>query len=162
MTTNLPLHPTPVTPPEQMLRIMYSSVIPQSWSESDLETLLAQCVANNERNDITGVLMVDGALNIQYIEGPEASVKTLWQRISEDTRHHLVVQLYEESGTLPRLFGRWAMLRGQASRPEMLSLIRQAHSQSDAQPRPAWSLAIAPLIILLDPAHSQAYAKAVG
>ena len=162
MNTNQPLKSTSAAEQGPLLRIMYSSVITQSWTETDLETLLTQCVANNERNDITGVLMVDGSLNIQYIEGPEAHVKTLWQRISEDTRHHLVVQLYEESGALPRLFGRWAMLRGQASRSEMLSLIRNAHSQSETQPRPAWSLAMAPLIILLDPAHSQAYAKAVA
>ena len=143
-----------------LLRIMYSSVMPKNLDEKELNLLLAQSVANNKRDDITGVLMVDRALYIQYIEGPQEAVRALWQRIGQDTRHHLIVQLYEEEGLQPRLFGQWAMLRGNASRAEMLSLIRNAYIQSDTLPRPAWSLAIAPLIILLDSAYSQAYAKA--
>ena len=144
-----------------LLRIMYTSVTHSSWGDQGLDSLLAQCVKNNVRSDITGVLMVDGLLNIQYIEGPEQVVRGLWQRISIDKRHHLIVQLYEEEGELPRLFGQWAMLRGQTSRAEMLSLIRNAYLESDASPRPVWSLAIAPLIILLDSNYSQAYARAV-
>ena len=143
-----------------MYCIMYSSVMPKNLDEKELNLLLAQSVANNKRDDITGVLMVDRALYIQYIEGPQEAVRALWQRIGQDTRHHLIVQLYEEEGLQPRLFGQWAMLRGNASRAEMLSLIRNAYIQSDTLPRPAWSLAIAPLIILLDSAYSQAYAKA--
>jgi hypothetical protein len=142
-----------------LLRIMYSSVTQTPLGEQGLKSLLSQCVTNNVRDGITGVLMIDGALNIQYFEGPQAPVKALWQRISQDTRHHLIVQLYEEEGMLPRLFGEWAMLRGQSSRPEMLSLIRNAYLQSESIPRPTWSLAIAPLVILLDPNYRQAYAK---
>jgi Sensors of blue-light using FAD len=146
-------------PRSPLLRIMYSSVTQTPLGERGLAGLLAQCVANNVRDGITGVLMVDGALNIQYFEGPEAAVKALWQRICQDARHHLIVQLYEEAGMLPRLFGQWAMLHGQASRMEMLNLIRKAYLESDTIPRPAWSLAIAPLVILLDPNYRQAYAK---
>ncbi len=149
---------TPATNP--MLRIMYTSVMPHDVGEPELNNLLARSVANNERDGITGVLMVDRTLYIQYFEGPEAAVRALWRRIGDDPRHHLVVQLYEESGLLPRLFGQWAMLRGKTSRAEMLSLIRNADLQSGTHPRPAWSLAIAPLVILLDPAYHQAYAKA--
>lgn len=144
-----------------LLRIMYSSVMPLALNEAELNDLLVQSVANNERDGITGVLMVDRTLYIQFFEGPEAAVKALWSRISHDKRHHLIVQLYEESGMLKRLFGQWAMLRGKASRAEMLSLIRNADAQTDVASRPAWSLAIAPLVILLDPQYSQAYAAAV-
>ncbi len=145
----------------QLLRIMYSSVAQEAWDKKDVQALFTQSVENNLRDDITGVLMVDGALNIQYIEGPELAIRSLWQRISQDTRHHLIVQLYEEEGLLPRLFGQWAMLQGQSSRAEMLSLIRNSYMAVDTIPKPAWSLAMAPLVILLDSNYAHAYAKAV-
>ena len=146
--------------PSQLLRIMYSSVTQTAWNKKDMQSLFAQCVKNNKHDDITGVLMVDGVLNIQYIEGPELAIRSLWQRLCEDSRHHLIVQLYEEEGMLPRLFGQWAMLHGQSSRAEMLSLIRNSYLAVDTIPKPAWSLAMAPLIILLDSNYAHAYAKA--
>ena len=151
---------TDLAPSHPLLRIMYSSVMPLALDERELNQLLVQSAASNEREGITGVLMVDQTLCIQFFEGPESAVKALWHRISDDRRHHLLVQLYEESGMQTRLFGQWAMLRGKASRVEMLSLIRNAHAQNQTEPRPAWSLAIAPLVILLDPQYNQAYAQA--
>ena len=142
-----------------LLRLMYSSVNIQEFDTQSLEDLLSTCVINNQLSDITGVLMVNGLLNVQYIEGPDQAIRTLWDRICSDKRHHCIVQLYEEQGDLSRLFADWAMLKGQASRSEMLELIRQAYIRSDLQPRPAWSLAIAPLVILLDPQYSVAYAQ---
>ncbi len=144
-----------------LLRLMYSSVNTQAFDAQSLDDLLTTCVINNQLSQITGVLMIDGLLNVQYIEGPEPAIRALWARISNDPRHHCIVQLYEEQGDLPRLFGQWAMLKGRASRSEMLELIRSAYVQSDMQPRPAWSLAIAPLVILLDPQYSVAYAQTV-
>jgi hypothetical protein len=146
---------------ERLLRIMYSSVCPRPLEQTSLQELLAQCVRNNQRNGITGALMVDGRLIVQYIEGPEAEIRSLWQRIEDDPRHYLVVQLYEEVGVLPRLFGQWSMLHGQASRSEMLNLIRNAYLQSKSDPKPAWSLAIAPLVIMLDAKYSKVYAQAL-
>jgi Sensors of blue-light using FAD len=160
MTTVLTEPKTGSAESSVLLRIMYSSVMPLALDETELNQLLVQSAANNQRDGITGVLMVDRTLYIQYFEGPEAAVKALWSRISADKRHHLIVQLYEENGMLKRLFGQWAMLRGKASRAEMLSLIRNADVQSDTVPRPAWSLAIAPLVILLDAQYNEAYAKA--
>lgn len=150
------------TQPVPLLRIMYSSVLQKTLTDQSLQSLLDQCISRNERDDITGVLMVNGKLCVQYIEGCEEPMLALWERISHDSRHHLIVQLYEESGATNRLFGRWAMLHGQASRAEMLGLIRKAYVQSEANPRPAWSLAMAPLVILLDDNYRHAYAEAAA
>jgi Sensors of blue-light using FAD len=152
---------SPKTRKERLLRIMYSSVCPQPMEQTSLQELLAQCVRNNQRNGITGALMVDGRLIVQYIEGPEAEIRALWKRIEDDPRHYMVVQLYEEEGLVPRLFGQWSMLHGQASRSEMLGLIRNAYLESKSDPKPAWSLAIAPLVIMLDAKYSKAYAQAL-
>lgn len=145
-----------------LLRIMYSSIAQESLNAFSLANLLVQSLANNARDEITGMLLVDGLLNLQYIEGPEPAVRKLWHRLGQDTRHHCIVQLYECEGMLPRLFEQWAMLHGKASRAEMLGLIRNAYRESDAMPKPAWSLAIAPLIVLLDNNYRHAYSSSAS
>ncbi len=113
---------------------------------------------NNQREDITGVLVANGRLNIQYLEGPEVAVRALWARIQSDTRHHSIVQLYEQVMQAPRLFPKWAMLRGQASKQEMLAMVRSAYLSADAASRPEWAQSIGPLMILLDGEFSHVYA----
>jgi hypothetical protein len=150
---------------EPLLRLMYASVSTAPLTHGGLNAIFDTSVRNNTAHHITGVLMCDGRLNIQVLEGPELAVRTLWTRIQADPRHHCIVQLYEEHSVTTRRFAQWAMLRGQSSRPEMLALVRNAYlatGQTDDHARPTWSQGIAPLMILLDGEFSHAYADAIN
>jgi hypothetical protein len=141
-----------------LLRLMYASVSSGPLTHGKLDAVFAQAQRNNARDGITGVLLADGRLNVHYVEGAEAVVLALWARIQVDPRHHSIVLLHQEPGATKRLFSQHALLRGQASRAEMLSLVRSAYQHTEGPARPAWAHAIAPLIILLDGEFGHAYA----
>ncbi|NJM44376.1 MAG: BLUF domain-containing protein [Brachymonas sp.] len=147
---------------EPLFRLMYSSVSINTLTQGQLADIFTVSIANNNRDHITGVLLADGRLNIQYLEGPEKLVQALWQRILVDTRHHCIVQLLEDrQSTAGRIFPDWAMLRGKTSRPEMLQLVRNAYSKLPLENRPIWASSVAPLMILLDSEYSSEYASAI-
>jgi Sensors of blue-light using FAD len=143
---------------ELLLRLMYSSVSAPEMTPQALNQIFEAAIRNNQRDEITGALIANGRLNIQYLEGPEAAVRALWARIQSDSRHHSIVQLYEQVLQAPRLFPEWAMLRGQASKQEMLAMVRSAYLRADASARPEWAQSIGPLMILLDGEFSHVYA----
>ena len=144
-------------PAEFLLRLMYSSVSAPELTPATLTKIFEKAVRRNHRDHITGALVVNRRQNIQYIEGPAAAVRDLWARIQADTRHHSVVQLYEQEVNGPRLFPLWPMLRGQASKQEMLALVRSAYLLADTPTKPDWAQSIGPLMILLDGEFSYAY-----
>jgi hypothetical protein len=147
-------------PPVALQRLMYCSVSRPPLTQGKLSAIFEASKQRNLRDDITGMLLADGRLNIHFIEGPEPAVQALWARIRADTRHHCLVLLLQELGASERLFAEHAMLRGQASRAEMLALVRTAYLQTEGAHRPVWAHAMAPLMILLDGEFSHAYAGA--
>ncbi len=137
---------------------MYCSVSAATPTPASLAQIFAVAQRNNLRDGITSVLLVDGRLLIQFIEGPEPSVQALWARICNDPQHHCIVQLLLHNGATQRLFGSWPMLHGQATRAEMLALVRNAYLSSSTAQRPVWAQSIGPLMILLDGEFSHAFA----
>jgi Sensors of blue-light using FAD len=146
---------------ELLLRLMYSSVSAPELTPQALNQIFEVAARHNQRDHITGALIANGRLNIQYFEGPALAVRALWARIQLDTRHHSIVQLYEQELQAPRLFPQWAMLRGQATKQEMLAMVRSAYLRADAAARPEWAQSIGPLMILLDGEFSHAYTTGV-
>lgn len=63
----------------------------------------------NQAHDITGVLIFDGQRFVQYIEGPQAYVIALANKIALDTRHTNFTPLHQAQGITQRLFPQWAM-----------------------------------------------------
>ncbi len=147
---------------EALMQIMYSSVSEVAISGAALDQLFAVSRRNNLRDQITGALMCHGRMNIQFIEGPQAPMLALWQRIQADPRHYCVVQLHQSVAEQPRLFTDWAMLRGKSSRAEMLNLVRAAYTKAEKLNRPDWSMAVGPLLILLDGNFRDVYSRALG
>jgi hypothetical protein len=143
---------------ELLLRLMYSSVCAPDMTPQDLTQIFETGDRNNSRERITGALITNRQLNIHYMEGPEEAVRALWARIQNDTRHHSIVQLYEHVLQGPRLFPDRAMLRGQASKQEILAMVRSAYLRADASSQPEWAQSIGPFMILLDGEFSHVYA----
>jgi hypothetical protein len=135
---------------ELLLRLMYCSVSAAEMTPQVLDQIFDAGTRNNQRHNITGSLISNGRLNMHFLEGPETAVRALWEKIQSDTRHHSIVQIFEQKLQGPRLFPKWALLRGQASKQEMLAMVRCAYLSADAAAWPEWSHSIGPLMILLD------------
>jgi len=78
-----------------MLCIVYVSSASRSFDERQLLLMLRTFQANNERANITGMLLYKGGNFMQAIEGPKAAVQALFEKIQKDPRHTAVFKLLE-------------------------------------------------------------------
>lgn len=96
--------------------LIYMSRASKHIGESELESLLAKSVKNNQDLGVTGMLLhinEQNALNlhglfIQVLEGPQDVVKALYDKISKDARHTHIVTLFSYQ-LEKRNFPDWSM-----------------------------------------------------
>ncbi|PVZ04981.1 BLUF domain-containing protein [Actinomycetospora cinnamomea] len=91
-------------------RLIYSSHsrIPTADRETALARIFDVSRANNKKAGVTGALLITDHYFVQALEGDEAIVTGLYERIKDDSRHDQVSLL--ESGTVEsRAFPRWSM-----------------------------------------------------
>jgi hypothetical protein len=102
--------------------LLYQSRATRGLDASGLRAILETAVVRNEALDVTGLLLYGEMANfpgipglfVQWLEGPEAAVRSLYERICADPRHVDVVTVAEGpaeafTGTDGRLFPAWAM-----------------------------------------------------
>jgi hypothetical protein len=93
-----------------MFRLIYSShsTIPAT----DRDTVLAQIFdvsrSRNKKAGVTGALLLTDHYFVQVLEGDEATVTALYERIRADGRHERV-EVVESGTTGSRAFPRWSM-----------------------------------------------------
>lgn len=92
-----------------MKRIKYISRFSKAHSSDDIKKLADSAVENNKRDGITGIFMVSGDLFFQIIEGPEAEVDQLMERIKNDDRHKDMLVLSVDENIKKRIFPDWSM-----------------------------------------------------
>ncbi len=91
-----------------MFFLVYLSAAVTWFSSKELRDMLLTCRANNARDGITGMLLYKDGNFMQALEGEEAAVRTLHQRIKADLRHRGLVVI--DCGHSPaREFGSWSM-----------------------------------------------------
>lgn len=91
-----------------MHHIIYMSQAVLPLSEQDLTTLLQHARYSNEQQQITGALLYQYGRFLQLMEGEEADVVALYERIVRDSRHKAIIKLADKS--IPhRSFADWAM-----------------------------------------------------
>ena len=90
-----------------LIRIVYVSQ-PFGFDEAMLNGILMDSRRNNLRSDVTGALICRADAYLQFIEGPEPSIRATYARIVSDNRHVDVNLLFEEPAS-DRLFPEWAM-----------------------------------------------------
>lgn len=100
--------PTPELPPASLLRVLYVATARKPFAREELVTLLERARANNEREDITGLLLYRDSLFLQALEGPPAAIRALLNRIRDDNRI-FPLDLIDESETPVRLLPDWRM-----------------------------------------------------
>ena len=99
---------------EPCFRLIYRSrsLLPSDadGGEAGLAEILRVSRSNNRNRGVTGALMLYREKDrfAQVLEGPEAEVQALYERIKADPRHDNV-EMCEATSAPCRLFNRWAM-----------------------------------------------------
>jgi hypothetical protein len=91
-----------------MHQIIYVSTATREFTLPELRALLREARLRNARYHITGILLYHQGRITQILEGSEAAVRYLYERISQDPRHHGVVKLADEP-VPARRFAQWHM-----------------------------------------------------
>ena len=90
-------------------RLIYKSIArPELLRDDGLERLLEQCVTNNTRLGIKGLLVISGENVMQALEGPPQFVNELFRKIVADERHR-DVELVTYEGQGGTHFYDWSM-----------------------------------------------------
>ncbi len=91
-----------------MYFLIYSSYAKINFNHADLKALLMQSRDKNKSFGVSGMLLYLEGKFIQFLEGEEKNVKTLYAKINQDKRHKGVVLLKE--GLIDKqLFTNWSM-----------------------------------------------------
>ncbi|PHQ30575.1 BLUF domain-containing protein [Leeuwenhoekiella nanhaiensis] len=88
--------------------IVYLSDQSHIMKDADLELLLKNSRRKNERASITGILIHIESRFIQYIEGPEEKLNSLYEKIIKDPRHTNLI-LVGEGYIEKNAFATWNM-----------------------------------------------------
>lgn len=86
----------------------YSSYATAGLQPSELEAILKVSEHNNARDGLTGVLMFNGAIFVQSVEAPKASVDQLMARLAADPRH-CQIDIHDDRAISKRIFADWSM-----------------------------------------------------
>lgn len=97
-------------------QIMYISTVVGTVTPQECAAVAQLSAVNNQRDDVTGLLLFNSRRFLQVLEGPRDAVERIFARIYDDPRHRAVVKLRE--GTVDdREFGQWAMAYDDPARP---------------------------------------------
>jgi hypothetical protein len=90
------------------VQLLYISSTTRPMLRIDVETILFTARRFNQKLDITGLLLSSPSHFMQIMEGEEESVRSAYERICKDPRHHAHVIL-RETHIEERQFGDWTM-----------------------------------------------------
>ncbi|MGI2257998.1 BLUF domain-containing protein [Shewanella sp. GXUN23E] len=103
---------------EPLIQLIYISCATRLFREQELEGMVTNIRANNQKLGVTGMLLYRDGDFIQALEGPESVVNKLYQQILQDQRHtgifELLVQIIEK-----REFADWSMGFSRISETEL-------------------------------------------
>lgn len=91
-----------------MIQLIYYSSASYPYSKEDLVEILNKSRENNERENITGILLYKDGSIMQVLEGDAEDVERRYAIISRDPRHKDVI-LVGEAEISERQFGDWTM-----------------------------------------------------
>jgi hypothetical protein len=89
-------------------QLVYVSQAVRKMSFDELRAIQATARSNNDPIDVTGSLFYNGGWFLQVLEGPAATLSSLYKKIELDPRHKNSRVLYNEPATF-RTFPRWSM-----------------------------------------------------
>jgi len=69
------------------MQLMYCSRKARVMDEAALTDLVEQAARRNARHRISGTLLAGCGLYLQFLEGPQRELDTLWEQLQHDKRH---------------------------------------------------------------------------
>ena len=93
---------------EPTFQLLYISAANHDFTEEELEALLIKARSNNEKVNVSGMLLYHEGSFIQALEGPKEQVEKIYQKISKDTRHTETRILFK-GDSRQRDFHGWSM-----------------------------------------------------
>jgi len=104
-----------------LFQVIYESQASRSFSEAEVEALLASSRTSNTRRGITGILLYRHGTFTQVLEGEESAVRALIEKIQRDPRHkNFSVRL--EQAIESRSFPNWSMAYSRRELSEFLKV----------------------------------------
>jgi len=88
--------------------IIYRSHLRDELPVSTLEDMVVAANKKNIESNVTGILLFNGKLFFQLLEGPDETVRAIYRDICADDRHHNVVELLSDFSR-SRRFGKVGM-----------------------------------------------------
>jgi len=89
-------------------QIIYISETDNSHDHDVLMSILKQSDINNKINSVTGVLIYNGGVFLQLLEGRNEDILALYSKILIDKRHSKIKKIYEGYSN-SRIFNDWTM-----------------------------------------------------
>lgn len=96
---------------QTLSQLVYRSVARMPQGPHALKELLEQARARNALENLTGMLVYDRGLFVQWLEGPRDGLERVWASIQRDARHTEVERLHTP-WRAERLFPDWRMQLG--------------------------------------------------
>jgi hypothetical protein len=97
-----------LAPVEQLVAAVYVSSATKPLGEHEILEILRVARLNNEKLDITGMLLYRDGNFLQVLEGPAPAVDLMVAKIKRDLRHHGVI-LMSRKKIEERQFADWRM-----------------------------------------------------
>jgi hypothetical protein len=97
-----------LAPVEQLVAAVYVSSARKALSEDEILEILRVARRNNERVNVTGMLLYREGNFLQVLEGPASAVDHIVAKIKRDPRHHGVIVISRRNIT-ERHFSDWRM-----------------------------------------------------
>ena len=91
-----------------MISLIYGSSATSQLTQDDLVDILAVARRNNEKLNITGMLLYSDGNFLQVLEGEEEAVESLLATIRKDSRH-AGLMVYVKYPIAERQFSNWKM-----------------------------------------------------
>ena len=92
-----------------MKRLIYISRATQDFTAQEIEAIGEVSANNNQRNEITGVLLFIQGIFFQILEGGTQDIDQVYAKILQDSRHDQILCLKAEEHAHTRLFPEWSM-----------------------------------------------------
>lgn len=91
-----------------LTHLVYVSSRKPECTTQEIDKILAACNKNNKELDITGILLYSDSKFVQYLEGENKAIMTLYDKIKTDDRHRNAV-LISHGLIKERSFPKWQM-----------------------------------------------------
>ncbi len=115
-----------------MRQMLYTSVASKSLGADDVFQIVQTSARNNAAREVTGFLIYDQGLFVQFIEGPQESLVEMLGVIERDPRHAHVKVVMNRPATA-RIFPRWRMERLASGKDVVRCLETALQDEPDAQ-----------------------------